>query len=149
MKLTSSEFSNDQEIPKKYGYNFENINPPLEIEQVPENTKSLVLLMDDPDALAAVGKVWVHWIIWNISPETKFVPENFICNHELEGKNDFGEIGYGGPAPPDKKHTYIFQLFALSKKLDNLEGSTKQDIEKSMESAIISKSVLKGTFTPK
>ncbi|MGY5142246.1 MAG: YbhB/YbcL family Raf kinase inhibitor-like protein [Nitrosopumilus sp.] len=148
MILTSSEFSNAQEIPKKYGYNFENINPPLEIEQVPENTKSLVLLMDDPDALAAVGKVWVHWIIWNISPETKFVPENFICNYEVEGKNDFGEIGYGGPAPPDREHTYVFKLLALNEKIDLKKGSEIHDLENAIKSKIISETKLLGRYSP-
>ena len=148
MILTSSEFSNAQEIPKKYGYNFENINPPLEIELVPENTKSLVLLMDDPDALAAVGKVWVHWIIWNISPETKFVPENFICNYEVEGKNDFGEIGYGGPAPPDREHTYVFKLLALNEKIDLKKGSEIHDLENAIKSKIISETKLLGRYSP-
>ena len=92
--------------------------PPLKISGVPENTSSLALIMDDPDAMGAVGKVWVHWVLWNIDPSVIELKENSIPSDCLEGETDFGEIGYGGPAPPDKEHTYIFKLYALDQKLD-------------------------------
>src|SRR3990172_8054635 len=126
--LESSAFKNGKEIPKKYGYKTTNINPPLKIKGVPQNTESLVIIMDDPDAMGAVGKIWVHWVIWNIEPNTTEIKENSIPPGSIEGKTDFGEIGYGGPAPPDKEHTYIFKLFALKTKLDLKKGSTKAQL---------------------
>ena len=146
--LESKAFENGGVIPKKYGYKHGNNSPQLKIEGVPEGTRSLVLIMDDPDAMGAVGKIWVHWIVWNISPNTKEIPENSIPVDSIEGKTDFGEIGYGGPAPPDKEHTYIFKLYALDIELSLQEGSTKIDVEKAMNDHIISKIKLKGKFAP-
>ena len=124
--LQSSAFQNGKEIPKKHGYKNGNLSPALSISGTPSDTTSLVLIMDDPDAQAVVGKVWVHWIIWNIEPSTNEIPESSLPPGCFEGKTDFGEIGYGGPAPPDKKHTYIFKLYALNKKLDITQGSNKK-----------------------
>jgi len=146
MKLESSAFENGKVIPRKYGYKNENISPPLQISEIPKGTKSLVLIMDDPDAMVAVGKVWVHWVLWNISPNTKEVLENSIPDNSIEGKTDFDEIGYGGPAPPDKEHTYIFKLYALDISLDLKQGSTK--IEESMKKHILSETRLEGKFAP-
>jgi len=146
MKLESSAFENGKVIPRKYGYKNENISPPLQISEIPKGTKSLVLIMDDPDAMVAVGKVWVHWVLWNISPNTKEVLENSIPNNSVEGKTDFNEIRYGGPAPPDKEHTYIFKLYALDISLDLKQGSTK--IEESMKKHILSETRLEGKFAP-
>lgn len=148
MKLSSTSFENNDQIPKKFGYKNENLSPPLTISGVPNQTKSLVLIMDDPDALDAVGKVWVHWVLWNISAETKNFPENNIPPNSVEGKNDFGEVGYGGPAPPDKEHLYIFKLYAINKVLDEPRGSTKSEIENSIKSSIIAEARLTGRFSP-
>ena len=148
MKLTSSAFENNSIIPKKYGYNHGNISPPLKFEGIPEGTKSLVLIIDDPDAMAAVGKVWSHWIIWNISPNISEIPENSIPENCLQGKTDFGEIGYGGPAPPDKEHRYVFKLYAIKSVLTNPTGSSKQEIENSIQNQILEKTELYGKFSP-
>ena len=148
MKLTSSAFKNDSIIPKKYGYKHGNISPPLKIENIPEGTKSLVLIMDDPDAMAAVGKVWSHWIIWNISPNVSEIPENSIPENCIQGKTDFGEIGYGGPAPPDKEHRYVFKLYAIKSILPNLQGSSIDEIENSIQDKILEKTELYGKFSP-
>ena len=118
LKLTSSGFDFGERIPKKYGYKLGNSSPPLTIEAVPENTISLALIMDDPDAMGAVGKVWAALGLWNISPDTVDIKENHIPSNSIEGETDFDEVGYGGPAPPDKEHTYIFKLYALDKKLE-------------------------------
>ena len=104
--LESSAFKNGKQIPKKYGYKNSNINPPLKIKGIPQNTKSLVLIMDDLNAMGAVGKIWVHWVILNIESNTKEIKEDSIPPGAIEGKTDFGEIGYGGPAYLIKsKHT--------------------------------------------
>jgi len=142
LKLTSSAFSDGNPIPRECGYKNGNKEPPLTISGKPEGTKSLVLIMDDPDAMAAVGKVWVHWVAWNIDP-TKTELEK-----STEGMTDFGEVGYGGPAPPDKRHTYVFKLYALDSELDLPDKSTKADVEKAMEGHIIEQTQLTGTYAP-
>ena len=147
-KLTSNAFSNGSEIPLKYGYKNGNNSPPLEISGIPESTKSLALIMDDPDAMGAVGKVWVHWVIWNIDPTISIIEENSVPSNSIEGKTDFGEIGYGGPAPPDKRHTYVFKLYALNTKLSLTKGKTKYDVENAMKGHIIDETKLTGTYAP-
>ncbi len=148
MKIESNVFQNGGEIPRKYGYKKENINPPLLIKDVPINAKSLVLIMDDPDAMGAVGKIWVHWLVWNIDPYTNEILENSIPPNTIQGKTDFGEIAYGGPAPPDKEHTYIFKLYALDRKLNLDEGSTKSQIEDAMKGHVIEETRLEGRYSP-
>ena len=143
LKLTSSAFSDGDEIPRECGYKNGNKIPPLTVSGVPEGTKSLALIMDDPDAMGAVGKVWVHWVAWNIDPIT-----TELENLTTEGMTDFGEVGYGGPAPPDKRHTYVFKFYALDCELDLPEGSTKADVEKAMEGHIIEQTQLTGTYAP-
>jgi hypothetical protein len=146
--LESSAFKNGKEIPRKYGYKNSNINPPLKIKGIPQKTKSLVLIMDDPDAMGAVGKIWVHWVIWNIEPTITEIKENSIPNGAIQGKTDFGEIGYGGPAPPDKEHTYIFKLYALDTTLNLKTSSTKIQVEESMKNHIIAETKLTGKYAP-
>jgi len=143
LKLTSSAFEDGGEIPRECGYKNGNKMPPLTISGIPEGTKSLTLIMDDPDAMEPAGKVWVHWVVWNIDPTT-----TELENLTEEGMTDFGEVGYGGPAPPDKRHTYVFKLYALDSWLDLPEGSTKSELEKAMEGHIIEQAQLTGTYAP-
>ena len=148
MLLQSLAFKNGESIPRKYGYKNGNYSVPLNFAEIPEGTKSLALIMDDPDAMGAVGKVWVHWILWNISPESNEISENSIPPNSLEGKTDFNEIGYGGPAPPDKEHTYQFKLYALDTLLNLERGSNKQELEKLMENHILAETKLEGKYSP-
>ena len=148
LTLESKAFENARSIPKKFGYKHGNISPPLTISQIPENTVSLVIIMDDPDAMAAVGKIWVHWVVWNIDPKNSEFSENSIPSNCIEGITDFGEIGYGGPAPPDKEHTYMFKLYALDRKLDAIKGSTRKEIQLAMKNHIIEETILQGKFAP-
>ncbi|NDF24901.1 MAG: YbhB/YbcL family Raf kinase inhibitor-like protein [Thaumarchaeota archaeon] len=148
MILQSSSFQEGQEIPKKHGYKNDNTSPPLTIKQIPTQTKSLVLIMDDPDAMGAVGKLWVHWVVWNIDPKESEINEGSIPENAVEGSTDFGQIGYGGPAPPDKRHTYVFKLYALNSKLDLKRGATKKQVEEAMQDHIVSQTSLSGTFAP-
>ena len=148
MKVESSAFQNGSEIPRKYGYKKENINPPIIIKEIPDQTKSIALIMDDPDAMGAVGKIWVHWIVWNIDPNTSEIKENSVPSNSIQGKTDFGEIGYGGPAPPDKEHTYIFKVYALDEKLNIKEGSSKSQVEDAMNGHVLSEAKLEGTYAP-
>jgi Raf kinase inhibitor-like YbhB/YbcL family protein len=148
LQLTSSAFSHGDEIPRKFGYKNGNISPPLTIDKIPSDAKSMTLIMDDPDAMGAVGKVWVHWVMWNINPTTTEVTESMTPNGSVEGMTDFGEVGYGGPAPPDKRHTYVFKLYALDSMLDLSSESSKADVEKAMEGHIIEQVQLTGTYAP-
>ena len=148
MKLLSPAFENGDAIPRKYGYNQENINPPLIIKDVPKDALSLVLIMDDPDAVEAVGKVWTHWILWNIPPTTNLFLENSVPFGSEIGMNDFGESGYGGPAPPDKEHTYYFKIYALTKTLNLEKDVTKEHLENLIKSDILSETTLIGKFSP-
>jgi len=116
LKLTSSAFSDGGEIPREYGYKNGNKVPPLTVSGSPEVPESLALIMDDPDAMGAVGKVWVHWVVWNLTWFADGKPD--FSRPTKQGMTDFGEVGYGGPAPPDKRHTYVFKLYALDIELD-------------------------------
>ena len=153
LKLTSSAFSDGGEIPRECGYKNGNREPQLTIGRTPEGTKSLALIMDDPDAMEPAGKVWVHWVVWNIDPislehfqaENSQTPE-IVFNDK--GMNDFGEVEYGGPAPPDKRHTYVFKLYALDTILDLPEGSPKAALESAMEGHVIEQTTLTGTYAP-
>ncbi|MFN3655140.1 MAG: YbhB/YbcL family Raf kinase inhibitor-like protein [Candidatus Nitrosotenuis sp.] len=148
MILESPAFKDGGEIPKKYGYKNDNISPPLKIRDVPSGAKSLVLIMDDPDAMGAVGKLWVHWIVWNIDPKTLEIAEASVPQGAIEGTTDFGAVGYGGPAPPDKRHTYIFKLYALNSKISLPKGANKKQVEDAMRDHIIAQTSLCGTFAP-
>ena len=148
MKIESDSFQNGGEIPRKYGYKKDNVNPTLKINDVPTDAKSLALVMDDPDAMGAVGKVWVHWVVWNIDPSTGEIQENSKPSDSIQGKTDFGEIAYGGPAPPDKEHTYLFKLYALDDKLSLDKGSTKSQLEEAMKNHVIAESKLEGRYAP-
>ncbi|MBU3978526.1 YbhB/YbcL family Raf kinase inhibitor-like protein, partial [Patescibacteria group bacterium] len=104
MRITSSAFENREQIPGKYTCNGENINPPLKFSEVPGEAKSLVLIIDDPDA---PGGTWIHWIVYNISPNLREVGENSIPDDGEEGTTTFGKPGYGGPCPPSGVHRYF------------------------------------------
>ena len=155
--VTSPDFHEGGEIPKKFGYKFENESPSIQFENVPQeafstnSTESIALIMDDPDAMGAVGKVWVHWLQYSsaVSGVTdKIVEDMGEISPVINGKNDFGEIGYGGPAPPDKRHTYIFKAYTLDTELDLKEGYSKQELEDAMKGHIIAEAKLTGTYAP-
>ncbi len=151
MTLTSPAFADGGVIPRKYGYKNGNTSVPLSINDIPQGTVSLALIMDDPDAMGAVGKVWVHWVLWNIiSPDSKVeIKENSVPSDCLEGETDFGSVSYGGPAPPDKEHTYVFTLYALDGTLDIPKGSTKAQVEAAINKArILEQVTLKGRYSP-
>jgi len=136
--ITCSDFDEGAEIPKKFGYKFENEEPNISFNRPPSSTTTLALIMDDPDAMGAVGKVWLHWLQYH----------NLTESSPVEGKTDFGEIGYGGPAPPDGRHTYIFKGYALDTELELKEGFSKQELEDAMKGHILAEAKLTGTFAP-
>lgn len=142
-KLTSPAFNHGSQIPSKYTCDGENINPHLVIHGVPERAKSLALLMEDPDAPAGL---WVHWVVWDISPETKEIREHTTPNGALEGINSGGEQRYEGPCPPPGMHRYFFRLFALDSRLKLPEDSTKETLETAMVGHILATAELMGTY---
>ena len=148
LSIRSAAFENGSIIPRRHGYKNGNRSPPLEISQIPAGTGSLALIMDDPDAMGAVGKVWVHWVVWNIKPGTTGIDENSVSPGCIQGTTDFGKIGYGGPAPPDREHTYVFKLYALDSMLDCKEGSGKAQIEDAMRGHVIAEARLEGRYSP-
>ena len=146
LKLTSTDFSHGGEMQRNIGYKNGNTSPPLTISGIPTGAKSLTIIMDDPDAMGAVGKVWVHWVMWNIRSNTAAIGNDSA--NGTEGMTDFGEVGYGGPAPPDKRHTYVLKLYALNNTLDLPKESTKAEVEKAMEGHILEQATLTGTYAP-
>jgi len=148
LSLTSPAFDDGEAIPREYGYQNENVNPPLAIAGVPEDAESLVLLMDDPDARAPAGKVWDHWTVFDVDPATTEIPEDWSAADATEGRNDYGETGYGGPNPPDREHTYRFRLYALDASLGLDASATKADVEAAMEGHVVAEAQLAGTYAP-
>ena len=145
LTLTSSAFEHNGKIPSKYTCDAENINPPLTISGVPEGAQSLVLIMDDPDAVKPAGKVWDHWIVFNIPPTMTEISEGM----EPEGVHGVGTGGnsdYRGPCPPDAEHRYFFKLYTLDTTLNLSEGVTKKQVEQAMEGHILDQTELVGLY---
>ncbi|MBC7119287.1 MAG: YbhB/YbcL family Raf kinase inhibitor-like protein [Methanobacteriaceae archaeon] len=149
MKIRSTAFNDGERIPKKYTCDGEDISPPLIWEDIPEGTVTLALISDDPDA---PSKTWTHWLIFNIPPELNGLPESVEKVGELEngimqGFNDFGRIGYGGPCPPFGVHRYFFKLYALDTSLDLEPGTSKEELLEAMEGHIIEKTQMIGLYS--
>ncbi len=143
LKLTSPAFEDNGMIPAKYTCDGNDINPELLIEGIPAEAKSLVLIVDDPDA--PVG-TWDHWIVWNI-PVVSKIGENSVPEGAVQGLNDFKKHDYGGPCPPSGTHRYMFKLYALDTTLDLDSNSKKGDVEKAMEGHILAQTKLVGLYS--
>jgi Raf kinase inhibitor-like YbhB/YbcL family protein len=139
--VKSPAFENNQLIPTKYTCDGDDVNPPLTIEDVPEGTKSLVMIVDDPDAPSGT---WNHWVVWNIPPDTRKIEENTFPG--TEGISTSRKHAYGGPCPPYGTHRYFFKVYALDAKLDLTADSTKNDVEKAMGSHILAEGELLGLY---
>jgi Raf kinase inhibitor-like YbhB/YbcL family protein len=140
LEVTSPAFKHNGSIPSKYTCDGENVNPPLNIKGLPEATKSLVLIVDDPDAPMGT---WNHWVVWNIPPRDK-IDENTIPG--TEGINDFRRCSYGGPSPPSGTHRYFFKVYALDTVLDLSSNSKKRDVERTMAGHILAKGEIIGLY---
>ena len=147
MQITSPVFHHEGQIPSLYTCEGQNINPPLQIQNVPQEAKALVLIMDDPDVPHSLRKdgLWVHWVIYNIPPTTSSILEN-SSPPGIQGQGTGGKLGYQGPCPPDCEHRYYFKLYALSAPLKLQEGATKSEVEKSMEGMILEEAHLMGHY---
>ena len=150
--LSSPAFEPNSEIPVDYTCEGNDVSPPLVWYGVPEGTRSLTLIIDDPDAPdpAAPKMTWVHWVLYNLPPETQGIPVDAIT-HGLppgtkEGTNDFKQTHYGGPCPPIGRHRYFHKLYALDTLLDDLDTPTKRQLETAMTGHILAQAELMGTF---
>jgi len=146
-----SNFENQEMIPARYTADGKDISPPLEISGVSSEAKSIVIIMEDPDA---PGQTFTHWLIWNIPASTKKIPENVPNEDKIEelggavqGVNDFGKIGYGGPAPPSGTHRYVFKIFTLKDKLNTKPRASKTDLLKDINGLVLQHNRLKGKYS--
>jgi Raf kinase inhibitor-like YbhB/YbcL family protein len=149
MKLTSTAFSEGGMIPAQYTCNGPDVSPPLNWEDVPEETKSLALIADDPDA--PVG-TWVHWVLYNLPADTHELQEDLpktkvLPNGAMQGTNDFRKIGYNGPCPPGGTHRYFFKLYALDELVDLNPGARKKDLLDAMKGHILAECQIMGKFS--
>ncbi len=145
--LTSKVFRQGEMIPSKYTCDGEDVSPPLSWGVVPDGTKTLALIVDDPDA---PGGIFTHWVLFNLSVTITSLPEGVprldrLDNGGSQGKNDFGRKGYGGPCPP-KRHTYRFILYALDTELTLKPGATRENVLKAMEGHILARAELDGKY---
>jgi Raf kinase inhibitor-like YbhB/YbcL family protein len=143
LKITSPAFSTNGFIPARYTCDGGNINPPLEISNVPAEAKSLALIVDDPDAPAGN---WVHWVVWGIDPAAREIAEDSVPRNAVQGKNDWKRNSYGGPCPPSGVHRYFFKLYALDTRLKLGLGSTKKELEHAMQGHLLASSELIGLY---
>ncbi|ADE13028.1 YbhB/YbcL family Raf kinase inhibitor-like protein [Sideroxydans lithotrophicus] len=150
--ITSASFPNHGAIPERHTCDGMNVSPQLGWSGVPENTKSLVLIIDDPDAPdpRAPKMTWVHWVLYNIPPDTHELPEGIAAAAlppgTLQGKNDWQAIGYRGPCPPTGNHHYFHKLIALDIVLPDLKSPTKAALETMMQGYTISRAELIGRY---
>ena len=149
MEITSPAFTNNARIPSRYTCQGEDISPPLRVEGVPDGARSLVLLVDDPDAPDpdAPKMVWDHWVVWNIPPETTLIDEGGLPAGSLEGRNSWRRNDYGGPCPPVGTHRYFFKLYALDTTLDLPASATKADVEAAIEASVLDQAQLIGLYS--
>ena len=146
MKLSSPAFTDGKPIPAQHAYHHQNLNPALVIENVPQGTRALVLIMDDPDAPSGT---WNHWLVWNIAPDTRQIAAGETPAGALVGRNDFGQRRYDGPAPPSGTHRYFFRLYALSQPLDLKAGASRQQLDAALKNHLLATATLMGTYASK
>jgi len=149
IKVTSTAFQESGMIPRKYTCDGDDVSPPIEWSGIPDGTKSIALISDDPDA--PVG-TWVHWVIFNIPPNETGLSEGIpadatLPNGAVHGTTDFRRLGYGGPCPPGGTHRYFFKLYALDTVLDLKSGSFKKDLLAAMEGHIKAEGQLMGKYS--
>ncbi|MBI1920504.1 MAG: YbhB/YbcL family Raf kinase inhibitor-like protein [Geobacter sp.] len=143
LSITTTAFAQKGAIPSRYTCDGGDMNPPLAIAGVPAGTKSLALVMDDPDAPAGI---WVHWVVWNIPSETREIGERSVPAGAVQGLNSWSRTGYGGPCPPSGTHRYFFKVYALDAMLNLKPLTTKAELEKAMAGHILAKGELMGTY---
>jgi Raf kinase inhibitor-like YbhB/YbcL family protein len=145
MRISSTEFSGGKPIPSKYSCEGNDVSPPVAFTGIPSGTKTLALVADDPDAPAGL---WVHWVVWNIPPETPELKEGAVPPG-MQGRNGWGKNAYGGPCPPSGMHRYFFTLYALDKALDLPASTDAAGLREAMKGHVLSEAKLLGTYSKK
>ena len=143
LKISSPAFKHNDLIPSKYTCDGADVNPALVVENVPTTAKSLVLIVDDPDAPAGT---WVHWLVWNINPSTKEIKEGSVPPGAEQGMTDFRKRSYGGPCPPSGTHRYYFKLYALDIIPALAMNTNKTSLEQAMKGHIVAQNELIGRY---
>ncbi len=150
LKITST-FDHGSNILELYTDDGQNISPPLKINNIDSRTESIAIIVDDPDA---PGVTFTHWLIWDIPAATEKIPEGIPATRTVktldgacQGKNDFGSLGYRGPAPPSGTHTYRFKVYTLDKELDLMPGTEKDTMLQEIRGHILQEGVLKGKYS--
>jgi Raf kinase inhibitor-like YbhB/YbcL family protein len=138
-----SVFNHNEQIPTRYTCDGEDINPKLDISDVPPGAKSMALIVDDPDAPMGT---WVHWVVWNIPSDRAGIEENAVPTGAVQGTNSWNKLGYGGPCPPSGTHRYFFKLYALDIEIDLKQGASKEELEKAMKGHILEQAELIGLY---
>ncbi|MEO1766842.1 YbhB/YbcL family Raf kinase inhibitor-like protein [Thiobacter aerophilum] len=149
MKLTSPAFRHGEAIPAAYTCDGRDVSPPLAWSALPPGTRSLVLIVDDPDAPdpAAPRMVWVHWVLYNLPPDSTGLAEAATLPPGARaGINDFRRTRYGGPCPPIGRHRYFFKLYALDTRLPEMGAASKAQLERAMAGHVLAEAVLMGTY---
>lgn len=149
IRISSTVFDEGEPIPTRYTCNGVDISPPLEWDVLPENTESIVLICEDPDA---PGGLWTHWVIFNLPGDTMNLPEHVVGremldNGAVQGLNDFGRVGYNGPCPPGGTHRYFYKIYALDNKLDLPSLIKRDELLEAMEGHILDQGWLMGVYT--
>ncbi len=152
LKIESAAFNHGEAIPKQFSCEGQDISPPLAWSGVPADARSLVLIVDDPDAPdpRAPRMTWVHWVLYNMSAETDGLAQG-VAARDLpagtgEGLNDWKRTGYGGPCPPIGRHRYFHKLYALDTRLEGLNNPTKAQVEAAMQGHVVARAELVGTY---
>ena len=143
MKITTKSFRANHPIPARFTADGKNVNPPLAISGVPSGTKSLALIVDDPDV--PMGR-WNHWLLWNIKPDTKTIPEDSVPRGAMVGHNDAGTAKYVGPSPPRGTHRYYFRLYALDTKLDLPATADRPILDDAIKGHVLAQAELLGRY---
>ena len=143
MQLTSNDFASGGGIPKQFTCEGGDMSPSLRLQNAPKAAKSLALILDDPDAPSGT---FTHWLVWNISPEATEFPVNRTPTGVVQGINDFGKTGYGGPCPPSGRHRYYFRLYALDAEVKLAAGATRAALEAAMHGHVLAQATLMGTY---
>lgn len=143
MKITSQAFNNGENIPEKYTMYGDNRIPPLHLEDIPSNTRSLALIVDDPDAS---NGAFNHWLLFNMDPRVHDIKEDSVPVMATQGRNDFGEVEYDGPKPPSGEHRYFFKAYALDTVLPLARGAKRPDLEREMSKHVLESATLMGKY---
>jgi Raf kinase inhibitor-like YbhB/YbcL family protein len=146
ISITSPSFQAGGDIPTKFTCNGTNVSPELQISSVPNEAKSVVLIVDDPDAPRGL---FTHWIVWNVDSKTTRVAENSSPTAGVQGINDFGKRNYGGPCPPSGTHRYFFKIFALDTKLELKPGARRAELDAAMRGHTLAQGELMGRYSHK